>query len=223
MLSNQYPQEPHEHDRQHDRKGGWFFRKLRFGRSNKKCTTGRVERRGSGVSSDFTDLTSTTSSTASSYISSSDNNNNNNCNRPISSSSPPPVPTTINADACEMPYSYNHGGVSYQGFYVGEIKCGKPHGSGTWSTVHTNGAIRIEGEWYCGFNISGQKQLVGQDSMPPPPPPAPTATTSASSTTSLSSQTRISGFKEAYYFMLPSVFEEEDEDDFNDSACDSAV
>ena len=35
-----------------------------------------------------------------------------------------------------------------------------PHGIGTWLTVNNTSSIRIEGEWFCGFNISGDKQYV---------------------------------------------------------------
>lgn len=77
--------------------------------------------------------------------------------------STPAVPTTVQTTQehfNEIPYSYIHDGTHYQGLYIGELKHGMPHGIGTWLTVNNTSSIRIEGEWFCGFNISGDKQYV---------------------------------------------------------------
>lgn len=141
--------------------------------------------------------------------------------RPCQSS----VPTTVHMSAahpseeregiaCGMPYSYQHQSITYPGFYTGQIKCGKPHGVGTWRGCH--GGCRIEGEWYCGFNIAGSKYVVCKKN------PA-TSSTSSSSRSDSTSPRRLSQEYESKWrnVVLPSVHEEEEEEtdiDFDDES-----
>ena len=61
----------------------------------------------------------------------------------------------------ELQYTYIHDSITYQGIYTGQVKCSKPHGIGTWRYQSSNGSVllSIEGEWFCGFSISGQKKF----------------------------------------------------------------
>ena len=61
---------------------------------------------------------------------------------------------------CDLQYIYIHDSITYEGIYTGQVKCSKPHGIGTWRYQSSNGSVilSIEGEWFCGFSISGQKK-----------------------------------------------------------------
>jgi len=67
------------------------------------------------------------------------------------------VPTT-DGHVSDLQYTYIHDSITYEGVYTGQVKCSKPHGIGTWRYQSYNGSVlSIEGEWFCGFSISGQK------------------------------------------------------------------
>ena len=68
------------------------------------------------------------------------------------------VPTT-DGHVCDLQYTYIHDSITYEGIYTGQIKCSKPHGIGTWRYQSSNGSVllSIEGEWFCGFSIAGEK------------------------------------------------------------------
>jgi len=60
---------------------------------------------------------------------------------------------------CDLQYTYIHDSITYEGIYTGQVKCSKPHGIGTWRYQSSNGSVllSIEGEWFCGFSIAGEK------------------------------------------------------------------
>jgi len=68
------------------------------------------------------------------------------------------VPT--DGHVCDLQYTYIHDSITYEGIYTGQVKCSKPHGIGTWRYQSSNGSVilSIEGEWFCGFSIAGQKK-----------------------------------------------------------------
>ena len=78
------------------------------------------------------------------------------------------VPT--DGHVCDLQYTYIHDSITYQGIYTGQVKCSKPHGIGTWRYQSSNGSVllSIEGDWFCGFSIAGQKkhELVPQKHSP---------------------------------------------------------
>ena len=200
---------------------GWTTLRLRCPLCVLRCSEVTTETASTDDNDDYkvscSELSSSTSSTATSCTALPEGDDV----RPCQSS----VPTTVHMSAahpseeregiaCGMPYSYQHQSITYPGFYTGQIKCGKPHGVGTWRGCH--GGCRIEGEWYCGFNIAGSKYVVCKKN------PA-TSSTSSSSRSDSTSPRRLSQEYESKWrnVVLPSVHEEEEEEtdiDFDDES-----
>ena len=199
---------------------GWTTLRLRCPLCVLSCSEVTTETASTVDNDDYkvscSELSSSTSSTATSCTALPEGDDV----RPCQSS----VPTTVHMSAahpseeregiaCGMPYSYQHQSITYPGFYTGQIKCGKPHGVGTWRGCH--GGCRIEGKWYYKFNIAGSKYVVCKKN--------PATSTSSSSRSDSTSPRRLSQEYESKWrnVVLPSVHEEEEEEtdiDFDDES-----